>query len=246
MSQLLEIPAPAYTREMETLGALPDIPTFEGEPVPVSRNPLTPGTRHLQLLPLPGTEFPVNLGKARSGGSATDASAFWDLLDSPMRARVVAAGFRDYAAGLRRTQPRVPPAMRYALMERWNDCTHTFVFGFGEMTFTPLDYAVITGLRFTGPAPLLDARYQTATLGAQLVRSLLGVTTQTRYTVQGCMSYEMVFRFWAERIRTRLEAWRELPEEAPPAASAYTREERDQAARSFLFYIISSQLLCTS
>ncbi|KDP34642.1 hypothetical protein JCGZ_11955 [Jatropha curcas] len=79
----------------------------------------------------------VNLGKARSGGSAIDASAFWDLLDPPMRARVVAAGFEDYAAGLRRTQPRFPPAMRYALMERWNDCTHAFVFGFSEMTLTP-------------------------------------------------------------------------------------------------------------
>ncbi|KDP29591.1 hypothetical protein JCGZ_19357 [Jatropha curcas] len=169
MSQLSEIPASAYTREMETLGALPDIPTFDGEPVSVSRNLLTPGTRPLQLLPSPAREMrgatswlwdtsvlratyfkqlrdaavgwhsasaEVNLGKARSGGSATDASAFWDLLDPPMRARVVAAGFRDYAAGLRRTQPRFPPAMRYALMERWNDCTHTFVFGFGEMTFT--------------------------------------------------------------------------------------------------------------
>ncbi|KDP30299.1 hypothetical protein JCGZ_17169 [Jatropha curcas] len=100
----------------------------------------------------------VNLGKARSSGSATDASAFWDLLDPPMRARVVAAGFGFYAAGLRRTQPRFPPAMRYALMERWNDCTHTFVFGFGEMTLTPVDYAAITGLLFTGPVPPLDAR----------------------------------------------------------------------------------------
>ncbi|KDP35973.1 hypothetical protein JCGZ_10532 [Jatropha curcas] len=44
---------------METLGALPDILTFDGELVPVSRNPLTPGTRPLQLLPSPGTEFPV-------------------------------------------------------------------------------------------------------------------------------------------------------------------------------------------
>ncbi|KDP35864.1 hypothetical protein JCGZ_10640 [Jatropha curcas] len=84
------------------------------------------------------------------------------------------------------------------------------------MTLTPVDYAAITGLRFTGPTPPLDSRYQTATLRAQL------------------------------RIRTRLEAWRELPVEARPAALAYTREERDQAARSFLFYIISSQLLCTS
>ncbi|KDP37431.1 hypothetical protein JCGZ_08272 [Jatropha curcas] len=185
---------------MNTLGAIPDITTFEGEPVPVSRNPLTPGTLPLQLLPLPGTKFPVRyetsgmrgfqtelrhatvlwknsfvsdcssarqglgqlrgatvemrgaavkmsgesvlgmqyfeqlrdaavevrdaavevrdatvevcdaavlqdvyLGKARAGGSSTDASAFWDLLDPPMRARVIAASFGDYAVGLHRT-----------------------------------------------------------------------------------------------------------------------------------------------
>ncbi|KDP39784.1 hypothetical protein JCGZ_05085 [Jatropha curcas] len=168
MSHLPEIPASAYTLEMETLGAISDIPTFDGDPVP------------------------VDLGKACSGGSSTDASAFWDLLDPPMRARVVAASFGDYAAGLRRTQARFPPAMRYALMERWNDCTHTFVFGFGEMTLTPADYVAVTGLRFAGPAAPLDARYQTATLGAQLVRSLLGVTTPTRYTAQGCVSYEVL------------------------------------------------------
>ncbi|KDP21947.1 hypothetical protein JCGZ_03280 [Jatropha curcas] len=85
--------------------------------------------------------------------------------------------------------------MRYALMEQWNDCTHTFVFGFGEMTLTPVDYAAITSLRFTGPVPLLDAQYQTAAIGAQLFRSLLGVTTQTRYTVQGYMSYETVWSY---------------------------------------------------
>ncbi|KDP25997.1 hypothetical protein JCGZ_22942 [Jatropha curcas] len=118
--------------------------------------------------------------------------------------------------------------------------------GEGFTTLTPVDYAAITDLRFAGPVAPLDARYQTATLGAQLVRSLLGVTTQTKYTVQGCVSYEVVYQFWAERIKTRLAAWRELPVEARPAAPAYTREERDQAARSFLFYIISSQLLCTS
>ncbi|KDP30154.1 hypothetical protein JCGZ_18115 [Jatropha curcas] len=45
----------------------------------------------------------VDLGKARAGGSSTDAAAFWDLLDPPMRSRVIAAGFSDYAAGLRQT-----------------------------------------------------------------------------------------------------------------------------------------------
>ncbi|KDP39813.1 hypothetical protein JCGZ_04951 [Jatropha curcas] len=70
--------------------------------------------------------------------------------------------------------------MRYALMDRWNDCTHTFIFGFREMTLTPADYTAITGLGFDGAVAPLDARYQTAALRAKLVRTLLGVTTRTR------------------------------------------------------------------
>ncbi|KDP25748.1 hypothetical protein JCGZ_23708 [Jatropha curcas] len=65
MSQISEIPASAYTPEMEVLGALPDISTFDGKPVQVSWNPLTPGTRPLQLLPLSGTEFPVRYETSR-------------------------------------------------------------------------------------------------------------------------------------------------------------------------------------
>ncbi|KDP46997.1 hypothetical protein JCGZ_02433 [Jatropha curcas] len=260
MAHLPEIPASAYTTEMDILGVIPDIPVFEGDRVPVSHNALTPGTRSLQLLPVPGSDFSirhdtdairgfqseVDLSKARAGGSSTDASAFWDLLDPPMRSRVVAAGFGDYASGLCRTQPRFLPTMRYALMERWNDCTHSFIFGFGEMTLTPADFTAITGLGFDGDAVPLDSRYQTAALGVELVGTLLGVTTRTRYTAQGYVSYEVVYKFWAEWIRTRLAAWRELPVDVRPAAPAYTREERDQAAQSFIFYIISSQLLCTS
>ncbi|KDP27551.1 hypothetical protein JCGZ_20163 [Jatropha curcas] len=313
MSQLPEIPASAYTPEMNTLGAIPDIPVFEGEQVPVSRNALTPGTRPLHLLPLPGTEFPVLLETGAMRGFQTEASncaleflafdyALWmnccnlytvcasavasrrkELRDAtlrhttvlwknssvmrlcvkdtmpgtvpliwarpvladpppmlqpsgicwtaPKRSRVVAASFGDYAAGLHRTQPRFPPAMRYVLMERWNDCTHLFIFGFGELTLTPADYIVIIGLGFDGMVPPLDARYQNAALGAELVRTLLGVPTHTRYAAQGYVSYEVVYRFWAKRIQTGLAAWRELPEDVRPAAPAYTREERDQAAR---------------
>ncbi|KDP42542.1 hypothetical protein JCGZ_01796 [Jatropha curcas] len=72
MSQLPEIPSSTYTPEMNTLGAIPDIPTFEGEPVPVSQNPLTSGTRPLQLLPLPGTEFPVRYETSRMRGFQTE------------------------------------------------------------------------------------------------------------------------------------------------------------------------------
>ncbi|KDP37550.1 hypothetical protein JCGZ_05989 [Jatropha curcas] len=253
MSQLPEILASAYTSEMNTLGPILDIPIFEGERVPVSRNALTPGTRPLQLLPLPDTEFPVRhktdamrsfQTESRTQEGVTCAAVLGEHLRDatvrsvilhrcfkhsgicwtpPMRSRVIAAGFGDYAVGLRRTQPRFSPAMRYTLMERWNDCTHMFIFGFGEMTLTPVDYTTITGLRFDDPIAPLDARYQTAALGAELVRTLLGVPTRTRYTAQG-----------------------ELPEDVRPTAPAYTREERDQAARSFIFYLISSQLLYTS
>ncbi|KDP31521.1 hypothetical protein JCGZ_15407 [Jatropha curcas] len=113
------------------------------------------------------------------------------------------------------------------------------------MTLTLANYTAITGLGFDGEVAPLDSRYQTAALGAELVRTLLGFPTRPRYTAQGYVSYKVVYKFWAERIRTRLAAWRELPADARPAAPAYMREERDQAARSFIFYIIFSQLLCT-
>ncbi|KDP20442.1 hypothetical protein JCGZ_06004 [Jatropha curcas] len=77
MSEISEIPASAYTPEMETLGALPDISTFDGEPVTVSRNPLTPGTRPLQLLPSPGTEFPVTYETSRMRGFQSEAGVAW-------------------------------------------------------------------------------------------------------------------------------------------------------------------------
>ncbi|KDP28037.1 hypothetical protein JCGZ_19714 [Jatropha curcas] len=99
-----------------------------------------------------------------------------------MRARVVAVGFGDYAAGLRRTQPCFLPAMRYALMERWNDCTHTFIFGFGEMTLALADYAAITGLRFTGPVPPVDAWYDhTSTVSIRVVRAVTLLPRIPRY-----------------------------------------------------------------
>ncbi|KDP25678.1 hypothetical protein JCGZ_24161 [Jatropha curcas] len=253
MAQVPEIPASAYTPAMETLGVIPDIPVFEGDQIPVSHNALTSGTWPLQFLPAPGFDFSVrydtnamrgfqsevDLRKARAGRSSTDASAFWDLLDPPMQSRVITVGFGDYASGLRRTQPRFPPAMRYALMEQWNDCTHSFIFGSGEMTLTPADFTAITGLGFDGDAVPLDSRYQTAALGAELVGTLLGVTTRTRYTSQGYVSYEVVYKFWAERIRARLAAWRELPVDVRPAAPAYTREERDLPSL-FTSYLLSS------
>ncbi|KDP32253.1 hypothetical protein JCGZ_14881 [Jatropha curcas] len=110
MSQNSEIPASAYTQEMETLGALPDISTFDGEPV--SRNPLTSGTRPLQLLPLPGTEFPVRYEtswmrgfQAEMRGAAVEVRgasilrmpSFEQLRDAAMELRGAGSEVRDVA-----------------------------------------------------------------------------------------------------------------------------------------------------
>ncbi|KDP45553.1 hypothetical protein JCGZ_18178 [Jatropha curcas] len=59
MAHIPEIPTSAYTPEMDILGVIPDIPVFEGDRVPVSRNTLTPGMRPLQLLSVPGFDFPI-------------------------------------------------------------------------------------------------------------------------------------------------------------------------------------------
>ncbi|KDP27129.1 hypothetical protein JCGZ_22038 [Jatropha curcas] len=59
MPQIPEIPASAYTPEMEILGVIPDIPVFEGDRIPVSRNALTSDTRPLQFLPAPGSDFSI-------------------------------------------------------------------------------------------------------------------------------------------------------------------------------------------
>ncbi|KDP24886.1 hypothetical protein JCGZ_24430 [Jatropha curcas] len=59
MAHIPEIPASAYTLEMETLGVILGIPVFEGDRIPVSCNALTSGTRPLQFLPALGFDFPV-------------------------------------------------------------------------------------------------------------------------------------------------------------------------------------------
>ncbi|KDP20598.1 hypothetical protein JCGZ_03966 [Jatropha curcas] len=74
---------------MEPLGALPDIPTFDSEPVPVSRNLLTPGTRPLQLLPLPSTEFPVRYETSQMRGFRSE------LCEAASEMRGAASWLRD-------------------------------------------------------------------------------------------------------------------------------------------------------
>ncbi|KDP34645.1 hypothetical protein JCGZ_11958 [Jatropha curcas] len=119
MSQLPEIPASAYTPEMNTLGAIPDITTFEGERVPVSRNPLTPGTRLLQLLPLPGTSSRFATRPAGCAVSRLSGESNWQFI---RLLEVWAYEYRIYPGGLSGDTPadsrRIPRYLAH--------CHHTF------------------------------------------------------------------------------------------------------------------------
>ena len=172
-----------------------------------------------------------------------------------MQARVRAAGFGYYVEGLRRSQPRFPLVMCQALLERWNDCGHTFVFSFGELTVTPADFSAITGLDFTGEHPPLDTRYRTRDLGRSLARDLLGVDPDTAPNHLGFLAYKEIKDFWVGEIQHRRREWARAVKafqasgnhgDPPPACPQYSTGERDRAARAFIFYILSSQLLVNS
>ena len=67
--------------------------------------------------------------------------------------------------------------MLKALAERWWATTNTFHFSFGEMTITPLDFSMLTGLPCGGTAILFyrdvhrDSIFFTRCLGAQFAES---------------------------------------------------------------------------
>jgi len=156
-----------------------------------------------------------------------------------MKERVRKAGFGDFVLGLRDTSPHYDRECRYALMERWNQGTHTFVFPFGEMTVTPADLSAISGLHFGGEAPNFDARYRS--VAEDLCESLLGLRFP-KLVRSGRVAYAKLRMAWIARIRDRVAAWRADPAREG-TAPAFTREECDQGARAFLYYIISAMLL---
>ncbi|KDP23214.1 hypothetical protein JCGZ_00184 [Jatropha curcas] len=126
---------------METLGAVPDIPTFDGEPVPVSRNPLTSWTRPLQLLPSPGTEFPVRYETSQMRsfqtedsrikldvGESSVAEILIEIFDqhNPVGA-IIGPSYLGYLRHLDIGRSSHKELLG-ALAERWWDTTNTFHF----------------------------------------------------------------------------------------------------------------------
>ena len=72
-------------------------------------------------------------------------------------------------------------AAMYALIERWMDTTHTFHLPFGEMTITPLDFAAITGLSFSGePVPFSGEACESAAARYTWLMDLFGVVASVK------------------------------------------------------------------
>ncbi|XP_028079840.1 protein MAIN-LIKE 2-like [Camellia sinensis] len=79
-------------------------------------------------------------------GSIFDPWRWYKRLPMEVRVLVDTAGFGPFCSGL--IQMRVESLLYRALVERWWDTTDLFHFSLiGEMTLTPYDFMMLTGLR---------------------------------------------------------------------------------------------------
>lgn len=69
----------------------------------------------------------------------------------------VAAGFGDF---LKIDAVQIPPSYLVALMERWFSETNTLHLPSCEIGPTPVDWTMVTGLRFKGQCIKLDPKYE--------------------------------------------------------------------------------------
>ncbi|CAA0827392.1 Unknown protein [Striga hermonthica] len=97
-------------------------------------------------------EFYVNMGRPlhKTVGSLQDVRKFYDRLFDAVKALVDQTGLGTFFSHLRAAAPRSSPEVTAALVERWSDTTHTFHMATGEFTITPVDFAALTRLSFTG------------------------------------------------------------------------------------------------
>lgn len=87
--------------------------------------------------------------------------SIWGKCPNCVWAFVGQAGFTHFLDGLIETQRST--MLVSALTERWWDTTNTFHLPVGEMTMTPLDFYMITGLSVGGGTPIAFDRGRTLT-----------------------------------------------------------------------------------
>ena len=108
-----------------------------------------------------------------------------------------------------------------ALVEQWMDTTHTFHLPFGEMTITPLDFTVITGLSFSGePVPLSSEAYSSVVMRNRWLKDLFGVTASVKSSYSSLIRYTYLLN----KVRSEHDSGHVMSE---------------QLARCFLFYLLN-------
>lgn len=95
--------------------------------------------------------------KLRTWGSCPQVYEWYERLPQDAKDAVALTGFESLVLGFR--LPKAELGLTTTLVERWSDTTNTFHFPKArEMTITPSDFALLTGLR-VGSDPLpLDSR----------------------------------------------------------------------------------------
>lgn len=154
------------------------------------------------------------------------ARGWWEKLHPAVKSLVEEAGFRGLVASLHGNDSRRDLAALIALVERWQDTTHTFHFRWGEVTFTPRDLFVLTGVECSGEPLTLNAALKYINLRRRITyyeRMLGFVPTQSG----GNIRLTEILAHW-ERRRPQ------------------TALEGHQCARAFILYLVGTTLYANS
>ena len=139
-----------------------------------------------------------------------------------MKRMVAGLGFDGIIASLTYGSYTSSQAAMCALIERWMDTTHTFHLPFGEMIVTPLDFAAITGLSFSGePVPFSGEACESTAARHTWLMDLFGVVASVKSGSSTLLWYTQL----VDRVRSGYDAG---------CVSS------EHLARCFLFYLLSA------
>ncbi|CAA0827387.1 Unknown protein [Striga hermonthica] len=136
----------------------------------------------------------------KTAGSLQDVRKFYDRLFEAVKALVDQTGLGTFFSHLRVAAPRSSPEVTAALVDRWSDTTHTFHMATGEFTITPVDFAALTRLSFTGTVIHFNCVFELSGRDRDMVRELVGVVR-----ADGSLPANHLRDYWLGRVREVLE-----------------------------------------
>ncbi|XP_058185541.1 protein MAINTENANCE OF MERISTEMS-like [Rhododendron vialii] len=150
----------------------------------------------------------------RGFGGACSSLALYPSLPARVRQLVDEAGFGEFIQAL--TPARNDHAVLVVLAERWRDTTNTFHLPIGELTVTPTDFTVITGLRVRGEPIPFDSGIQDDPVA---LKWFLGEVLKIE---EGMAWYRQFTKYLKKKVTTEQEA--------------------EQMARAYLLYLFGATL----